>query len=91
MITQAQFETYHSENPIVYRLVKKFAHEAWKAGFRQYGMKAIFERIRWHINIETKDIDGFKLNNNYHSFYARKLIKDYPKYQGFFQLRRHGQ
>ena len=81
-----KFEIYHAENPVVYELFKEFARKARNAGFDSYSSKAIFERLRWHMNIETKG-DPFKLNNNYTSFYARMMMDDLPAYNTFFNTR----
>ena len=60
-----------------------------------YAVAAIWERIRWHIDIETReeymnpdDPDKpLKLNNNHKAYYVRMFHKDFPKYNGFFRTR----
>lgn len=84
---EKRFWQFHHDNPGVYELFKQFAFEARKAGFDHYGAKAIFERVRWHIHITTNDRE-FKLNNNYHSRYARLMARDYPQMDGFFRNRK---
>jgi hypothetical protein len=32
--------------------------------------------------------DGYKLNNNFKPFYARKFMREYPAYVGIFELRK---
>ncbi|MHC4158885.1 MAG: hypothetical protein ACYSSO_07375 [Planctomycetota bacterium] len=83
----AKFWIYHEENPHVFELFTKFAVMAKSAGYQYYSAKAIFERVRWQINIETKDPEGFKLNNNYTSRYARLLVDRRPAFNGFFRNR----
>lgn len=79
--------TYDHENQEVYGLFVKFAVQARNAGYRQFSANAIFERIRWELAIEKKD-DGFKMNNNYRAYYARRLMAENPeKFGGFFQIR----
>jgi hypothetical protein len=34
------------------------------------------------------DDGSFKLNNNYHAFYARSFMEIYPEHDGFFRTRR---
>ena len=73
---QEKFEEFHKANPRVYGLLVMFTLATYRAGYRHYGIKSLIERVRWHINIETHDLDGVKLNNNYSSRYARMLNND---------------
>lgn len=79
-----KFFKYHNENPHVYGLVKRFAYEAKNSGRTRFGIKMIWERMRWYMTIETND-DKFKLCNDYHSCYARLLMTDDPSFEKFFQ------
>lgn len=81
-----KFEQFDRQNPIIYDLIKRYVGEAIAAGRRRIGIAAIFERIRWHLSVETAG-DEFKLNNNYRAFYARKFVRDYPQYAEIFETR----
>lgn len=83
----AAFWEYHRENPHIYRLFKRFALEAIDRGRKHLGAKMIFERIRWYTQVETTG-DPFKINNNYHAYYARLFMRDHPDYDGFFRTRK---
>ena len=82
-----KFKVYHAANPMVWELFKKFSYEAKNSGRKRFGVNAIFERMRWYIDIETSG-DRFKLNNNYRSCYARLIISEDPFFQTFFETRR---
>lgn len=82
-----EFRKFHEANPRVWELFKKFSIEASNSGRSHYSAKAIFERIRWHIEIETKGSD-LKLNNNYTAYYARLFHLDQPELDGFFRVRK---
>lgn len=82
-----KFLDYHANNPHVYELFKTYANMAKKRGFKNFGAGAVFERLRWHMNVETTG-DPFKLNNNYRAFYARLLMEEDPSFEGFFRTRR---
>jgi len=86
MTIQERFEQFHQNNPRVYSLIMKFVYEARKRGFNHYTINGIFERVRWHMNIETKDTE-FKLNNNYRSRYVRLIEREHPELAGFFRTR----
>ena len=85
-LTVRDFRAYHKANPQVWKLFKKFTMQVIGRGYRHFGSGAIIERIRWFVNVETKN-DPWKINNNYRSFYARKFMEMYPEYDGFFRRR----
>jgi hypothetical protein len=84
-----QFEMFHAANPLIYDALLKYSRQAKAAGKQHYSISIVFERVRWHMHIETTDYsDDFKLNNNYKAYYARLLMEREPDLEGFFQLRR---
>jgi hypothetical protein len=80
------FFSFHQQNPKVYRLFSKYAYQLKRSGQTQYGAKAIMERIRWHLAVETTGED-FKLNNNFTSCYARLLMTRNQRFKSFFEVR----
>ena len=84
---QQRFLNYHAKNPHVYALFKKFAKDAKSKGRKHFGAKAVIERVRWSVNIDTDSLDEFKLNNNYTSRYVRMLEQEDPSFLGFFRKR----
>ncbi len=82
-----KFWQYHHDNPHIYALIVKYAREVKAAGFTTYSINAIFERIRWHVLVETKSEDSFKMSNDHRSRYARLVMKKEPDLKGFFNLR----
>lgn len=87
---EARFWTYHRDNPAIYVQFCRFTQDAIDSGRPYAGAKLIFERIRWHTTVEARGAfaDGFKLNNNYHAFYARLWLRDHPGHPDFFRTRR---
>ena len=84
----AAFAQFHAANPRVYELFTTYARQVKAAGHAHYSADAILHRIRWHIAIETVSDDGWKINNNFSSRYARTLMADLPgEFAGFFELR----
>tara|TARA_R100000951_G_scaffold107388_1_gene102708 strand:- start:302 stop:583 length:282 start_codon:yes stop_codon:yes gene_type:complete len=80
------FEQYHNENPHIYTAFKHYALIAKQKGFKNYSAKSLFEIIRWHTPIRG-EVEYFKINNNYAPDYARKMMKDYESFKGFFRVR----
>lgn len=76
---------FHKENPDVYELVERFTMDVIRRGFANYSINSIFERIRWHTDIETGG--DFKLNNNHRPYYARYFMHLHPEHSGFFRIR----
>lgn len=56
------------------------------AGHRRLGMKMLFETIRYHTMLETRDAQ-FKMNNSYASRYVRILSDKRPDLAGMFEKR----
>lgn len=79
---------FDEDNPDVWKLFLQFTTNRIEKGFKNYSVNAIFERIRWESDTNTLDINSkFKLNNNYRAYYARKFMKNYPSFDGFFRTR----
>ncbi len=79
------FETYDRQNPQIWEQFVKFSKEAKQRGFSHYSAKGIFEIIRWHTPVTGND--AYKLNNNYHADYARKMMREYEEFRDFFRTR----
>jgi len=86
---EAAFWTFHRDNPHVYAVLTRLARE-WMAvhGQGRLGIGMLFERARWDIIMATRDVLGFKLNNNHRAFYARLIMTQEPDLADVFALRR---
>ncbi len=85
---QERFEEFHRANPAVYALLVRFAREAHAAGARGVGIGALWERLRWHVAVEVRSGDGYRLNNDYRSRYARLIAGEHPELAGLFETRK---
>lgn len=83
---EAEFMRFHTENPHVYDEIKAIAIDLRRSGVEFYGIKAIFEVVRFHRIIKTSD-PTFKLNNNFTALYSRKLMENEEELNGFFRTR----
>lgn len=81
-----RFWAFHQANPHVYRALVALARQLKQAGRRRFGIKALFERLRFEAALQTWG-DEFRLNNNYHSRYARLIMRQEPDLAGFFETR----
>lgn len=82
-----EFWIFHTANPELYELFKRFSTEAMRAGLTKFSARAVFHRIRWFTRIETTD-EGFKINDRWSPYYARLLMTDDITFEDFFELRR---
>jgi hypothetical protein len=82
-----KFQEYHEDNSHVYQALVRLARGLKDQGYKRVGIKMLWETMRYRLMIETDDLDGFKLNNNYPSRYARMMMDNEPELQGFFEIR----
>ena len=84
---EREFNAYHAAHPwIIERIVSMV--KRYKQVGRRRGIGFFFEVLRHERLIESGDVDGFKLNNNYRSRYARLIEREHPSLRGFFRKRR---
>lgn len=83
---QERFEEFNREHPEVYTYLIALVYEVLRKGYSHYGIRTLWERMRWHFHIEKGD-NEFKLNDHFHSRYARKIMAEHPDLDGFFELR----
>jgi hypothetical protein len=88
---QAKFEEFHRAHPEVYGKVVEMAwtlkqqRDAGRCKWVSIG--AIWERLRSDWLFAGRDSEGYKLNNNYRSRYARLLIADFPEFAEIIETR----
>jgi hypothetical protein len=81
----ARAAAFHRANPHVYRACVRIARRIRDRGVRHYGIKAVWEILRFSA-LETSGI-LYKLNNNYHAWYAREIMGREPDLVDFFETR----
>lgn len=85
-LADIRFQKFHSENPRVYVELVQLTRQAYERGRKRIGIRMLFEVVRWNRFLQTNDHE-FKLNNNYHSRYARLIMHNHPEFEGMFELR----
>jgi hypothetical protein len=70
-----------------YEEVVAMAYRLRAAGHARYSMKALWEVIRTDRQTPSSARSVFKLNNDYTSRMARRVMADYPDLAGFFETR----
>jgi len=82
-----RFAAWARANGHVVALFVRYALDAHRAGAQRIGAKAVAERIRWYAAVETRDPEGFKINNSYVSRLARLAVDTHPELLGLFEMR----
>lgn len=83
---EERFWRYHAENPRLYELLRTFALRLWQTGRLRGSIRQIWERVRWEVDVETTGT-LLKMNDHFHSFYARLLMRQEPELKDFFETR----
>jgi hypothetical protein len=85
---ERDFWAFHLSNPRVYDELRDHALHLRRKGRSHYGIKALFEVVRFHRALQTTDkCKEWKLNNNHTALYARMLMANEPELRDFFRLR----
>jgi hypothetical protein len=84
--TEKRFEVFHLRNPHVYEAIVQITLDLKRRGFKKGGIRMIYERLRWLYAIQTRG-EVYKLNDHYHSYYARLVMATVPELDGFFETR----
>lgn len=81
------FNQFHTANPWVYdALVTLTRDYVSRRPGRRVGIAMMFEVLRWQYHRKTTG-DLFKLNNNYRSRYARKIMAEHADLADAFEIR----
>lgn len=80
----AEFDALH---PQIYTEFVKQTMKMINRGFKAYSADTICHIIRFHTDLDGRDTEPFKINNDYTSRYARKFMNQFPKHEGFFRTR----
>lgn len=83
---QERFEAFDAAHPEVYRELVDAARRLRQKDRKRFGIRTIWERMRWTLEIEA---DGeYKFNDHYTSRYVRKMVAEYPEFEGMFETRK---
>ncbi len=81
-------DKFLADNPTVFPLFETYALVMLRRA-KKFGIKLLVERVRWHVLTQWEhDEDGFKINNNFAPYIARRLIRHYPGLKDLIQIRR---
>jgi len=80
------FFQFHSDHPEVYHTLVALTRQAVKSGRKHVGIRMVWEAMRWQRYLQTDEVP-YKLNNNYHSQYARLIMESEPDLANVFEIR----
>ncbi len=89
MSIRSRFNEFESANPGVYEELVALARQAKRRGCTKIGIRMLWEVMRWNRMLRTKPTPGdvYKLNDHFHSRYARLIMAGEPDLDGFFEVR----
>jgi hypothetical protein len=83
-----EFSSFHGNNPQVYEELVHWTRNFKDAGRGRIGIRMVWEAVRWNKIMQTKDLSSdYKLNDHYHSRYARLIMQRERDLDGIFELR----
>jgi hypothetical protein len=86
--SEERFLEFHRDNPHVYDHLRNLCIDIRRRGVTRFGIRTVWERLRWHARFETtRTLDDWKLNNNHTRYYARLLMAQEPELAGMFETR----
>jgi hypothetical protein len=79
-VNEDRFWRFYFANPKVWLKFCDMVETIRAAGFKHYASKTIFEVMRHHHNIETRDPNGFpfKFSNTLTAYYPRLYMREFP-------------
>lgn len=83
--TEARFWVFHRDHPEVFAELVRRAREMRDRGLR-FGIRALWEAMRWDFAVRPDGREPFKLNDHYTSRYARMVMEE-PGLEGVFETR----
>jgi hypothetical protein len=86
---EAHFWRFHRAHPEVYAAIVQLAREWRSRGRARWSINGAFEVLRWqrHLAGLPDEREGFKLNNNYRSRYARLITDQESDLSDVFEMR----
>lgn len=81
------FLRYHMQHPQVYDELVKMARQWQARGHSHCSIKMLWEVLRFNTGVKIDKQDGFRLNNNYTSRYARLIMGREDGLEGIFETR----
>jgi hypothetical protein len=86
---ETKFREFHEANPHVYLRLVEMTRAAKGKGHRKFGVRVLWEALRWERMMSTSDPtqDDWKLNDHYTRFYSRLIMKKEPDLAGIFEIR----
>lgn len=87
MTIQERFELMHKTHPEIYETFCKTIEDIMRRGFKRWSADGVFHIMRYTTKADGRDIERYKLNNDYISRYARMWADEHPQHEGFFKFR----
>ena len=85
---QRLFARFHNRHPEVYAHLAESARKMKSKGHAHGSIRLLYDLTRWYFVVERGEGEDLKLDDRYHSRYARLIMSREPDLLGFFELRK---
>lgn len=82
-----RFAEFDRLNGWVYAALESLVADWLAHGHKRVGVKALLEIVRWQYGRRTSGDQGFRVNNDFTSRYARLLIERHPEWADAIETR----
>ena len=85
---QRRFREFHRDNPAVYLMLEKLiVDKLERRPSSRFGIKHVWEVMRWTLDMDVDSGEEFKLSNDFTSRYARLLLLYHPEWRFRMEVR----
>lgn len=85
---ETKFAEFDAAHPEVWEMFLHFTFMLIHHGCHRHSARDVIHRIRWETTLRADDGRGWKINDHWSPYYARKFHRAYPQHGGFFETRK---
>ena len=82
-----RFARFHAANPHIADALLSLARPLMHPGRRKFGVKMLYEKLRYEYAFHTAGDEEYRLNNDFTSRYSRLLVDIEPRLRDFIEMR----
>lgn len=84
---QERWDAFLLAHPEFWTEFVKRTFQLINRGIQHYSADAICHIVRFHSAVDGRDVEEYKINNNYTALAARRFQEEFPEHAAFFNTR----